>query len=181
MELSSIDETRLVADATAGDTRAYGELVRRHQQVAFRVAYTITRDAGDAEDAAQEAFLKAYQALSRFRREAPFRPWVLRIVANEARNRNRRRGRQRRLAIRAWDGPDHDAEPEALRRVEDAHLRTAVDSLERRQRDVIVCRYLLELSEAETAAVLGVPPGTVKSRLARGLRRLSAMLGEGDA
>ena len=61
--------------------------MRRYQEVAFRTAYLVTREAGEAEDAAQEAFVKAYYALARFRTDAPFRPWLLRIVANEARNR----------------------------------------------------------------------------------------------
>src|SRR5215210_1060599 len=79
---------------------AYEELVRRYQDVAVRTAHVISPD-GDAEDAVQEAFVKAYAALGRFRPGSPFRPWLLRIVANEARNRRRSAGRRAGLALRA--------------------------------------------------------------------------------
>ena len=83
------DEETLVARAKRGETTAYEELVRMHQAIAFRVALVAAGDRGDAEEAAQDAFVKAYRALGRFREGAPFRPWLLRIVANEARNRRR--------------------------------------------------------------------------------------------
>jgi RNA polymerase sigma-70 factor (ECF subfamily) len=87
----------LIARSREGDGEAYGMLVARHQQVAFRTAYVVCGDAAEAQDAAQEAFLKAYAALPRFRAGAPFRPWLLRIVANEARNRRRSAGRRAHL------------------------------------------------------------------------------------
>src|SRR6266566_502858 len=76
-------EARLLAAARAGDAGAYAQLVARHQDVAFRTAYLVAGSAAEAEDAAQDGFVKAYRALGRFRPGAPFRPWVLRIVANE--------------------------------------------------------------------------------------------------
>jgi RNA polymerase sigma-70 factor (ECF subfamily) len=82
-----VDDAGLIELAKDGDVRAYGELVERYREVAFRTAYLIARNAADAEDAAQEAFVKAYYALGRFRAGEPFRPWLLRIAANEARNR----------------------------------------------------------------------------------------------
>ena len=88
-----MDDRDLVLKARQGDVDAYAELVRRYSGIAFRTAYLITRDAAEAEDAAQEAFVKAYYALDRFRIEAPLRPWLLRIVANEARNRRTRTSR----------------------------------------------------------------------------------------
>src|SRR5918992_1106220 len=94
------DESELVERARRGDERAYEELVRQHQGIAFRTAYLVAGDAGDAEEAAQEGFVKAYRALGRFRRGAPFRPWLLQIVANEARNRRRSSGRRAGLAAR---------------------------------------------------------------------------------
>jgi RNA polymerase sigma-70 factor (ECF subfamily) len=178
-----LPETELVARARKGDAAAYEELVRAHQAIAFRTAYVLAGDETDAQEAAQDAFVKAYHALGRFRPGAPFRPWLLSIVANEARNRRRSVGRRQVLALRAAA----DAAPGAAAPSPEA----AVVSSERRQellaalgrlgddhREVLACRYLLELSEEETAAALGVRRGTVKSRLARALERLRAELGE---
>ncbi|MDQ1367060.1 MAG: hypothetical protein QOE57_3102, partial [Acidimicrobiaceae bacterium] len=90
----------LVREAKGGSVDAYRELVRAHEEVAFRVAILITGNAADADDAASEAMVKAFYALDRFRADDPFRPWLLRIVANEARNRRRSSGRRARLAER---------------------------------------------------------------------------------
>src|SRR3954468_23335352 len=87
--------------AREGDTAAYERLVERHAQVAFRTACVLCRSAADAEEAAQDAFVKAHRALGRFRPGAPWRPWLLAIVANEARNRSRAAGRRVRLELRA--------------------------------------------------------------------------------
>ena len=155
---------------------AYEELVRRYQDVAVRTAHVIA-PAADADDAAQEAFVKAWIALPRFRAGAPFRPWLLQIVANEARNRRRSAGRREGLAIRATaDRPSDDAAPSPEEAVL-AHERRemlayAIGRLRDQERLVVTYRYLLQLSEAETAAALDVPPGTVKSRLSRALGRL---------
>ncbi len=137
--------------------------------------------AAEAEDAVQEAFVKAYYALPRFRGDAPFRPWLLTIVANEARNRRKSAARRARLALRAGqDRPSGDAAPSpevaALEEEERAILVEAVNRLREQDRMVIGYRYFLGLSERETASALGVPAGTVKSRLARALRRLRAAL-----
>ena len=96
------EDGALIERARHGDHEAYAALVRSHQDVVFRTAYLITRSAADAEDVTQEAFIKAYRALPRFREGAPFRPWILRIAANEARNRRRAIGR--RLEVSA-DAP----------------------------------------------------------------------------
>src|SRR5436309_2642352 len=96
-----LDEDDLIAQARGGDAAAYASLVRRHQDVAFRTAMLITGNAQDAEDAAQDGFVKAWRALGRFRAGAPFRPWLLQIVANEARNRRRSAGRRVQLGLRA--------------------------------------------------------------------------------
>src|SRR2546423_7575021 len=96
-----LDDTALVERARNGDVNAYETLVQHYQELAFRVAYQVTGDAADAEDAAQEAFVNAYYALGRFRPGAPFRPWLLRIVANEARNRRMAAHRRTTLAQRA--------------------------------------------------------------------------------
>ena len=94
-------EDELVERARGGDAAAFAALVRDHEEIAFRTAYLIARNAADAEDAAQVGLTKAWRALPRFRRGAPFRPWLLAIVANEARNRRRAEGRREGLALRA--------------------------------------------------------------------------------
>jgi len=167
--------------AKAGDADAYELLVRRHQDLAWRTAYLIAGGAADAEDAAQEALVKAYVALPRFRPGAAFRPWLLAIVANEARNRRRAAGRRANLALRVATEPaGHAPSPEAA--VEAAEQRrllvAALGRLRERDREVIACRYLLGLSEAEAAAVLDCPRGTIKSQLSRALGRLREVLAE---
>lgn len=162
----------------SGDLDAYAELVTRHAPVAVRTAALLGAGA-DAEDVVQEAFVKAHRSLGRFRAGAEFRPWLLRIVANETRNHHRsavRRGaRERAVALpeELLDPGDAVADRERKRQ-----LLAAVSALPDRLRVVVTCRYLLELDEAETATALGLPRGTVKSRLNRGLARLRAELAE---
>jgi RNA polymerase sigma factor (sigma-70 family) len=163
--------------ARRGDARAYESLVQEHQAIAFRTAYVITGSAADAEEAAQEAFVRAWLALRRFRQGAEFRPWLLTIVANEARNRVRGRRRRAGLVDRAaaeltWQPPVAEDATAA-----DGRLREALASLPERDRSVIACRFVLDLSEQETASVLGVAVGTVKSRTSRALERLRELLG----
>jgi RNA polymerase sigma factor (sigma-70 family) len=178
-----LPESELVERAKRGDQGAYGQLVQAYQGIAFRTAYLVVGDAAEAEDAAQEGFVKAYYALRRFRTGAPFRPWILQIVANEARNRRRSAGRRAGLVMRtAAEAPSGEAapSPEAAlgRREQQEALLAAVQTLREEDRLVITCRYFLELSEAETAEVLGWRRGTVKSRLSRALERLRAQIGE---
>jgi RNA polymerase sigma-70 factor (ECF subfamily) len=176
-----LDEASLVVRAKHGDAAAYEELVRMHQAIAFRVAFVAVGDRGDAEEAVQDGFVKAYRALGRFRDGAPFRPWLLQIVANEARNRRRSSGRRAGLALRvAAASGDAAPSPEAaaLSHERRDELLAALGSLDERDRAVLVHRFLLDLGEEETAAALGVRRGTVKSRTARALERLRATLGE---
>ena len=165
--------------AQRGDAAAYEEIVHRYQQVAFRTAYLITGSAADAEDAAQEGFVKAYRALATFRAGAEPRPWLLRIVANEARNRVRSTGRRHALELRLAEGfrPGGAApspEAAAVAAEDSKRLLGLVNQLDEEDRLVIACRYFLELSGDETATTLGIPEGTVKSRLSRALSRLRA-------
>ncbi|MDP9493822.1 MAG: sigma-70 family RNA polymerase sigma factor [Actinomycetota bacterium] len=177
-----LDDTSLIRDAKAGDVSAYEQLVRLHQPVALRVAYLVMRDHAEAEDAAQDAFVKAYQALDRLAPDRPFRPWILAIVRNEALNRRRRAGRQARLQLRvAGEAVSGDSarSPESLALDADRHRRllAAVDRLPDRFAEAIGLRFLVGLSEAETATTLGVPVGTIKSRTARALQRLRRDIG----
>jgi RNA polymerase sigma-70 factor (ECF subfamily) len=173
-------ERELALRAQRGDAIAYGDLVRPHQEIAFRVAYVITRNAQDAEDATQDALVKAWRALERFRVDEPLRPWLLRIVANEARNRRRSTGRRERVTLRAAESSGEAApspEDAVLTREQRGELLRALDGLPDAAREVLACRYLLDLGEEETAAVLDVAVGTVKSRTSRALERLKEAYG----
>ena len=178
------DDVALADRARQGEVGAFEELVARHQDVAVRTAWVITGARDTAADAAQEGFVKAYRALDRFRPGAAFRPWLLQIVANEARNRRRSEVRYAGLALRvavpagAAD-PAPSPEDAALATERREELVAALRLLRDSDRTVIACRYLLDLPEAETAAVLGCAAGTVKSRLSRALRRLRSVLEEG--
>src|SRR5467141_809978 len=173
----------LFSRAQRGNEAAYEEIVRRYQQVAFRPAYVITGSAAEAEDAAQDGFVKAYRALASFRTGAEPRPWLLRIVANEARNRVRSAGRRHQLELRLAEGfrPGGAApSPEAAALASDERRRLLgfVNELSQDDRLVIASRYFLELSGEETATALGIAEGTVKSRLSRALSRLRERVGE---
>ena len=182
MEGRPLDDTEsgLVERAQRGDVRAYEELVRRYQDVAFRLAYTILGSAEEAEDAAQEGFVRAYHALDRFRRGAPLRPWILTIVANAARTRRATAARHPTLTLGAATHPSDDSaqSPEAVALIAEQRreLLGAVNALRIDDQRVIAYRYFLDLSEAEMAAVLGCARGTVKSRLSRALGRLRQQL-----
>jgi RNA polymerase sigma-70 factor (ECF subfamily) len=176
------DEAELVERAKRGDHDAYAELVRDHQAAAFRVAYLVAGgSAADAEDVAQEAFVKAYRSLERFRAGAPFRPWLLRIVGNEARNHRRAAGRRayhqgRAAALEPVAGAP--PEDEVLGREGGRAVRAALDRLPHGERVAVAARYLVGLTDSETAAALGIPRATVKMRAWRGLNRLRRELGE---
>ena len=186
MEDRPPQEAELVARAKRGEQEAYEEIVRRHQTIAFRTAWVITGSAADAEEAAQDAFVKAHAALGRFREGSPLRPWLLAIVANEARNRAKAAGRRERLALRVAEESRPGGavtSPQAARR-ETPHrddLLAALTHLPDSDRQAIACRYFLDLSEKETAAVLGCARGTVKSRLSRALGRLRERMELADA
>jgi len=175
-----LEDAELARRAREGDDAAYEDLVKRYGQIAFRVAWLVTRDRGEAEDSAQEAFVKAYYALPRFRPDSPFRPWLLKIVANEARNRARSTRRRQGLALRTAAVSDGDAAPSpetaALAREDQETLIAALNRLSPSDREVIGYRFLLGLSEAETADVLDVRLGTAKSRLSRAMGRLRTVL-----
>ena len=151
----------------------------RHAGVATHVAYLVAPGA-DVEDTIQEAFVKAWRALPDFRAGAPFRPWLCRIVANEAKNRVRSARRRDALALRTSvaEARDEPPSPEAiaLDRDEAEALVNAMNLLRPDDRLVIAYRWLLELTEAEMAEALGVPIGTVKSRLSRAMAKLRTHL-----
>jgi RNA polymerase sigma-70 factor (ECF subfamily) len=162
-------------------------VVRRYTPIAHRTAVLLGAGS-DAEDVVQEAFVKAYRALATFRTGASFRPWLLRIVANETRNSYRTSSRRRAREHIADDpvllapmGDAADPAETAIDRERRQALWSALLTLPAAQRTVLTCRYLLDLDEAETAAVLGIARGTVKSRGNRGLRSLRACWPAEDA
>jgi RNA polymerase sigma factor (sigma-70 family) len=155
--------------------------VGRYTPIAHRTALLFGAGA-EADDVVQESFVKAFRSLGSFRAGAPFRPWLLSIVVNETHNLHRSARRRAGLALRVARLPeDAGARPPDPSLVAAAHERRtalldAVRALPERDRMVVTCRYLLELSETETAHALGWPSGTVKSRLSRALQRLQQVL-----
>lgn len=185
MEGRPLLEREWIEAARRGDASAFEELVRQYQEIAFRTAYLVVGDADEARDAAQDGFLRAHAALGRFRPGAEFRPWLLRIVANAARNRRRSAARRTDLALRAFrDAASGDAapSPEVLLVAQERRdeLLAAINRLREEDRLVIALRWFLELNEEEMAAALDCPRGTIKSRLSRATGRLRTELGEAD-
>jgi len=176
----AIDDTEAVARARGGDLDAYAVLVTRYTLRAHRAAFLL--GAGEeADDVVQEAFVKAFRHLSGFRTDEAFGPWLLRIVVNETRNLTRSRRRRAALALRVGNMDPGAAAgdipvDEVLAAERRARLVAAVNALPDKERRVLVCRYFLELSEAETARVLAWPLGSVKSRTSRALNRLRGLL-----
>ena len=184
MEVRPLEDGTLIERARAGDVGAYEELVRLHSDIAFRTAYLLTGSAADAEEVAQDGFVNAFRALSGFRAGAPFRPWLLSIVANQARNRRRAAGRRVQMELRTLRAVRSEAGPRSPEDVVEQRatrqaLLSAVESLDEDDRQVVVCRYFLELSSQETAAALGIAEGTVKSRLSRALAKLKGRVDGG--
>lgn len=183
VDIAYADDAAAVAAAAGGNraesAAAFGALVERYQQVAFRAAWLITRDAQDAEDVAQEAFVRAYRQLHTFRQGEPFRPWLLRIVQNQALNAVRSRGRRTGLvgrfaAIAPRTAPAPHAEVAAAD--ESSQVLAAIDRLPPDDRVVLQLRYFLDLPEREIATAIGRPTGTVKSRLHRASQRLREVI-----
>jgi RNA polymerase sigma-70 factor (ECF subfamily) len=175
---TELDDATAVARARAGDLDAYEVLVAQYTAPAHRAAVLLGAGA-DADDVVQEALVKAYRQLSRYRGESGFKPWLLAIVANETRNLHRSRNRRDGLVLRAAalsgsssDGLEPDPADSAMAGERRQRLVDQLRRLDPRDREVLVCRYLLDLSEAETAVTLGLPKGTVKSRTARALTKL---------
>ncbi len=172
-----LDDADSVRRAQAGDRYAFDDLVRRHQRAAIRIATSIA-GSDRAADAAQEGFLRAHRSLGRFDPSRPFLPWLLHIVANAAKNEVRSSLRHQRLAVRAYEfridvAPTVDP---AVRSEERDQLAAAIARLSVDDRLVVALRWFEDMTESEMAEVLGVRPGTVKSRLNRAMTRLRSTL-----
>ncbi|HZR94293.1 MAG TPA: RNA polymerase sigma factor [Gaiellaceae bacterium] len=162
-------------EAQRGSVDALEQLFRAHWPRAYRAALLVVGDRAAAEDIAQESFLAAVRSLDTFDRRRPFGPWLHRIVVNRAIDWSRARRLRRELAL------DDVAEPGATERALDSRadeLSAALSSLGPEHRAVVVLRYLLEYTPGEIADLLGLPRGTVNSRLRRGLDRLEEGLRE---
>jgi len=173
------DEAELVVRAVAGDRAAFGALVERYAGVARRVARAVLGNRDDADDAAQDAMLLALVKLDQYDARRPFGPWLLRIVANAATDRRRRRSVRRVEPLDAGltaGGPRPDATAE--RRALNGRLREALAELPERRRMAVVLFDVEGYSHAEIAAVLGIPEGTVRSEVFHGRRRLRALLAD---
>jgi RNA polymerase sigma-70 factor (ECF subfamily) len=158
-----------VRDAQRGSADALEKLFRAHWPRAYRAALLVVGDAAAAEDIAQESFLAAVRSLDRFDRRRPFGPWLHRIVVNRAIDFTRARRLRREIDLERVAEPAR-AERDLDSRAEE--IAVALSSLGPEQRAVIVLRYLLEYTPGEIAELLGLPRGTVNSRLRRGLDRL---------
>jgi RNA polymerase sigma factor (sigma-70 family) len=175
VEASLGTDEGLIERATSGDADAFAELVAPHLALARRIAASAGQ-ASDAEDAVQNALMKAHRSLASLDAGREFAPWFLTIVRNEALNQGRTTRRHEAAVGRLIDQPQQfasaPAEDIAIADVRRADVRAAVDRLNPTDRAVIETRFLQEHTEAETAAELGLPIGTVKSRTSRALRRL---------
>jgi RNA polymerase sigma-70 factor, ECF subfamily len=169
-------ENHLIERARAGDADAYGDLVLRYRTNALRVATVVLGTAEGADDIVSDATERAWRALGRFEPGRRFRPWLLRIVANTARNDRRSKGRRANLVARASRASARDtvvsAEDATVTAFERRQVLDALNMLDTGDRLVIGLRYFEQLSEREMAEVLECAAGTVKSRLARAKARL---------
>lgn len=184
-QLDKAAEGDLVRQAQQGNTAAFGQLVARYQRVVFQIAYRLIRNRQEAEDVAQDTFVKAYQALERFDPERPLAPWLYRIARNTALNQIKRVRPETPLLEEAL--PAHsDTEPETsviaaeTRNKARTSLRAALAALPANYRVVIELRHFQGLSYQEMSAVLDEPISNVKSWLFRARHRLRQLLEEGS-
>jgi RNA polymerase sigma-70 factor (ECF subfamily) len=157
-----------------GEAAAWEPLMLAHQNAVFRFAYLLLGDPDDAEDVAQETFLRAWDHLKRFDDTRPLRPWLLSITSNLASNRRRSAGRYLSALTRAFQNEPAPAtiEEKNVQHAESNALWKAVKTLNVTDQQIVYLRYFLELSVSETAQVLRIAEGTVKSRLSRALEKL---------
>lgn len=192
MEPDTLDDVELVTRAQGGDRAAFGSLVERYQERVLNLCYRRLNDRELALDATQEAFLKAYRGLARFRAESRFYTWLFRIAVNEATTAHRRRARRRagsldaegsegeRLPEPAAD-ESYDPQAEVSRGDERSVLMAAIAELDEEQARVVVLRDVEQLSYQEVADILEIPLGSVKSRLHRARHALKTRLLQRDA
>lgn len=182
-EDAHLTDADLVERAANRETAAWEAILHTHGEAVHRLAFLLVGDAADAEDVAQEVFVRAFRSLDRFDRSRPLRPWLMRITMNLAYNRRRSVARYL-AAVERWFRLEEAprgvaASAESSERIPSSaarQLRQAVDRLGRSDQEVIYLRYFLGLGEAEAASSMGVPVGTAKSRLSRALDRLRRLV-----
>jgi RNA polymerase sigma-70 factor (ECF subfamily) len=186
-----IDEGRLIHQIRAGRTELFEHFVRQYQKKITRIAYRFLRDAGEADCAAQESFLRAYQSLDSFREGSTFETWLTRICINWCKDRLKRR----RLVLYFHQAPARSQEdgegPEACaahpgpsperraagREIRE-RLRGAMEKLSSRQREIFVMKHFEEMSIADIAESTGLDPGTIKSHLFRAAQKIREQLAD---
>jgi RNA polymerase sigma-70 factor (ECF subfamily) len=173
-ELTPRRERALVRAALDGDRGAVEQLFQAHWPACHRAALLVTRDPDGAQDIAQEAFLAAIAALDRFDRSRPLGPWLRTIVARRAIDFTRTRAVRREVAALAEDAVAEQRADTAARPSDE--VLAAVATLPQEQREVVVLRHLLDLSPTEISGIVGVPVGTVNSRMRRALDALRSEL-----
>lgn len=170
-------DERLIRKVRKGDHKAFETLVDRHKTMVFNVAYRMLRNREDAEDAAQESFLRAFNAIDTFRKEAKFSSWLYRIVSNVCLS-HMSRGHAQQAFLEIENGEvvaahpelsDRSSNPEEIVSQEDfaENVRSLIVRLAPQYRAVITLYYLQDLSYAEIAEILSLPMGTVKTHLYR--------------
>lgn len=170
-------ESALAIRAQEGDLDAFGELVERYAGQARRVARAVLGDPDDGDDAAQDAFLSALKHLHRFDTSRPFGPWLMRIVANAAADRRRRRKvRAAEELPESASGGEPGPDSETDRRAFLEAFRRALAELPERQRMAVTLFDVEGYSHAEIAEILGIPQGTVRSDVFHARRRLRTAL-----
>jgi RNA polymerase sigma-70 factor, ECF subfamily len=179
-----VDPDRALVDAAAGGSReAFDELIRRHQTAMITLACVLTGGRGDAEDLAQEVFVRAWKSLGRFRGESTFRTWLHRVAINVVRTSQAKQGRLRRL-FATRDDDETPPEPASGEEAVDATLarRQVIDralaTLPEELRVAVTLRDLQGLDYKEIAAMLDVPIGTVESRIFRARQKLKPLLSQ---
>ena len=180
---SSAGEAEVLARAIEGDHEAFARLVRPYERLAYRVAAAITGRSADAEEAMQNGMVKAYRSLHRFRAGAAFRPWLLKIVVNEAHNVLRSERRHARLGVRAAEERRADtrgADEAVIAREEVDVILAALGRLSETDRLALALRYFAELPDREAAELVGASTEAYRVRLARARRRLQGLLESGD-
>lgn len=169
---TTFDESAALCQARKGDQAAFDTLVRVYQRKAYAIAYGFVGNREDAIELAQEAFARAYKAIHRFDTEMPFYPWLYRIIKNACLNHLKKKKRRGEVSLTALaeggyeivdagSDPARDAELNELR----GAIVRAIGRLSPKHREILVLRHIEELSYAEIAACLGIPAGTVMSRL----------------
>ena len=178
--MSAEEERKFILQAREGDMHAFRFLVERYMKQAYNIAYGITNDHDDAQDIAQESFVRMYRSIKSFRGDAQFSTWMYRIVMNTSLNHLSKRKTKTEHEVRVTeqamvtmgaDTPSHH-QPDVL-----SHIERALHELPTLQRAVVILRHLNGLSTKQVSGILRCSEGTVKTHLHRGLKKLRTMLG----